>query len=84
MDDLKDVMLGEESSGKSAGRDEIMGRPNLVAAEGFQPALQRLRKMMRIADQVQEKLPGNPERWNMLSLLRVTLPMTTKVVTGIA
>jgi geranylgeranyl pyrophosphate synthase len=84
VDDLKDVMLGEESSGKSAGRDEIMGRPNLVAAEGFQPALQRLRKMMRIADQVQEKLPGNPERWNMLSLLRVTLPMTTRVVTGIA
>jgi hypothetical protein len=40
--------------------------------------------MMRIADQVQEKLPGNPERWNMLSLLRVTLPMTTRVVTGIA
>jgi geranylgeranyl pyrophosphate synthase len=84
VDDLKDVMLGEESSGKSVGRDEILGRPNLVAAEGFQPALQRLRKMMRIADQVQEKLPGNPERWNMLSLLRVTLPMTTKVVTGIA
>jgi geranylgeranyl diphosphate synthase, type II len=82
VDDLKDVMLGEEASGKSSGRDEIMGRPNLVAAEGFQPALQRLRKMMRIADQVQEKLPGNPERWNMLSLLRVTLPMTTKVVTG--
>lgn len=84
VDDLKDVMLGEESSGKSAGRDELMGRPNLVAAEGFQSALQRLRKMMRIADQVQEKLPGNPERWNMLSLLRVTLPMTTRVVTGIA
>lgn len=84
VDDLKDVMLSEESSGKSSGRDELMGRPNLVAAEGFQAALQRLRKMMRIGDAVQERLPGNPERWGMLSMLRVTLPMTTKVVTGIA
>ena len=84
VDDLKDVMLSEETSGKSAGRDELMGRPNLVAAEGFQAALQRLRKMMRIGDAVQKKLPGNPERWGMLAMLRVTLPMTTKVVRGIA
>lgn len=84
VDDLKDVMLSEESSGKSSGRDEVMGRPNLVAAEGFQAALQRLRKMMRIGDAVQERLPGHPERWGMLSMLRATLPMTAKVVTGIA
>jgi geranylgeranyl pyrophosphate synthase len=81
VDDLKDVMLADDASGKSSGRDELMGRPNLVSAEGFQPALQRLRKMMRIADEVQRRLPGNPERWGMLSLLRVTIPMTAKVVT---
>jgi geranylgeranyl diphosphate synthase type II len=82
VDDLKDVMLSEATSGKSAGRDELMGRPNIVVAEGFQAALQRLRKMLRIGDQVQENLPGNPERWGMLSLIRVTLPMTAKVVTS--
>jgi geranylgeranyl diphosphate synthase type II len=82
VDDLKDVMHSEATSGKSAGRDELMGRPNIVVAEGFQAALQRLRKMLRIGDQVQENLPGNPERWGMLSLIRVTLPMTAKVVTS--
>lgn len=80
VDDLKDVMLSDDSSGKSSGRDELMGRPNIVAAEGFQAALQRLRKMLRIGDQVQSSLPGNPERWGMLSMIRVTIPMTTKVV----
>jgi hypothetical protein len=60
-----------------------MGRPNIVAAEGFQAALQRLRKMLRIGDAVQAALPGSAERWGMLSLLRVTLPMTTKVVKGV-
>lgn len=84
VDDLKDVMMADDASGKSSGRDELMGRPNLVSAEGFQPALQRLRKMMRIADEVQRRLPGNPERWGMLSLLRVTIPMTAKVVTNSA
>ena len=83
VDDLKDVMLSTEETGKTAGRDEQMGRPNIVAAEGFQAALQRLRKMLRIGDAVQAALPGSAERWGMLSLLRVTLPMTTKVVKGV-
>jgi geranylgeranyl diphosphate synthase, type II len=80
VDDLKDVMMAENDSGKSNERDLLMGRPSIVAAEGFQQALQRLRKLLRIGDQIQASLPGSASRWSSLRLLRVTLPMTAKVV----
>ena len=31
-DDLKDVLCGEEESGKTGGRDQEMGRPSLILA----------------------------------------------------
>lgn len=70
-DDVKDVIGG---AGKSAGRDEELGRPNLVAAEGFSAAVCRLERLVEIGDRVQSKLPGPPERWGMLSALRVGVP----------
>lgn len=71
-DDLKDVMLGD--TGKTAGRDEAMGRPNLILAEGFQAALRRFKRLRQTGDRVQAALPGPKERWGMLAPLRVTLP----------
>jgi geranylgeranyl diphosphate synthase type II len=79
VDDLKDMMPSAHS-GKTSGRDSIMGRPNIVAAEGFQAGLQRLRKLLRIGDALQSSLPGNPARWDTLRLLRVTIPMTATLV----
>lgn len=70
-DDLKDVLGG---AGKTAGRDEALGRPNLVAAEGFAPAMARLRRLLEVGDRVQAKLPGPAERWGMLGALRVGMP----------
>jgi geranylgeranyl diphosphate synthase type II len=73
-DDLKDVTCLDDMAGKTAGRDEALGRPNLVAAEGHDAALQRLRRLLVTGDRVQSALPGSEERWRMLSLLRVPMP----------
>jgi len=75
-DDLKDVISPEESSGKTAGRDEALGRPNLVVAEGLSAALRRFRRLTDTADRVQAALPGDPDRWRMLDMLRVPMPLS--------
>ncbi len=75
-DDLKDVIACEPSSGKSGGRDAELGRPNLVAAEGQEAALQRLRRLQETGDRVEAALPGPAGRWGMLALLRVAPPAT--------
>lgn len=73
-DDIKDVISPESVAGKTAGRDEELGRPNLVAAEGLPAALARFHRLRRAADRVQAALPGPPARWGMLDLLRVPVP----------
>lgn len=73
-DDLKDVSAEPADSGKSSGRDEELGRPNLVAAEGMAAALRRFSRLQQTGDRVASALPGPPERWGMLGLLRVDAP----------
>ena len=75
-DDLKDVISLEEDSGKTVGRDEALGRPNLVVAEGLSAALRRFRRLSDIGDRVQAALPGPPERWMMLEMLKVPIPVS--------
>ena len=75
-DDLKDVISPEESSGKTAGRDQELGRPNLVAAEGLPAALRRFRRLGDIGDKVQAALPGFAGRWMLLEMLRVPTPVS--------
>lgn len=75
-DDLKDVISPEQDSGKTAGRDEVLGRPNLVVAEGLPAALRRFRRLSDTGDRVQTALPGSPDRWRMLDLLKVPMPVS--------
>ena len=79
-DDLKDVLCGEEESGKTGGRDQEMGRPSLILAEGFQATLRRFKRLRQAGDRMQAALPGPAERWGMLSPLRVTLPTSPDMV----
>jgi geranylgeranyl pyrophosphate synthase len=71
-DDVKDVLGGE--TGKTSGRDQEMGRPNMVMAEGLGPAMARVGRLLKVGDRVQEVLPGPVERWGMLNNLRVSMP----------
>ena len=73
-DDLKDVISHEDDSGKTGGRDEALGRPNLVVAEGLPAAVRRFRRLSDVADRVQAALPGSAERWMMLEMLKVPMP----------
>ncbi len=79
-DDLKDVLCGEQQSGKTGGRDEEMGRPSLILAEGFQATLRRFKRLRQTGDRMQAALPGPIERWGMLAPLRVTLPTSPEMV----
>jgi geranylgeranyl diphosphate synthase, type II len=79
-DDLKDVICSEHATGKTAGRDEELGRPNLILAEGFQATLRRFKRLRQAGDRVQSALPGATERWGMLAPLRVTLPTNPEMV----
>jgi len=73
-DDLKDVLSPVEDSGKSGGRDEELGRPNLVAAEGLPAAMRRFRRLNEMADRIQGQLVGNSDHWGMLELMKVEVP----------
>lgn len=73
-DDLKDVFASDAASGKTGGRDAELGRPNLVAAEGMDATVARFLRLSDTGDRVQAALPGPPERWGMLDLLRVAVP----------
>jgi geranylgeranyl pyrophosphate synthase len=73
-DDLKDVCAHGGSHGKTGGRDEELGRPNMVAAEGIDATLQRFQRLQQMGDRVVAALPGPPERWEILETLRVPLP----------
>ncbi len=76
-DDLKDVLCPDEETGKTSGRDQEMGRPNLILAEGFQATLMRFKRLRAVGDRMQAALPGESNRWDMLTPLRVTLPTLT-------
>jgi geranylgeranyl pyrophosphate synthase len=79
-DDLKDVLCPGDETGKTAGRDAELGRPNLILAEGFQATLRRFKRLRQMGDRLQGALPGGPERWGMLAPLRVTLPTSQGIV----
>ena len=79
-DDLKDVLHDEEQSGKSAGRDLVTGRPNLVSAEGLSGAMSRFRRLIRMGDRVEVMLPEPRERWATLAILRVDEPMELRMM----
>lgn len=77
-DDLKDVISNGMEFGKMGGRDEALGRPNFVIAEGLQAALRRFRRLSDTGDRVQATLPGPVARWMALDLLKVPLPSSTE------
>lgn len=55
-DDLKDVLNGASISGKTAGRDELLGRPNTVLAVGVRAAVERVGRLMHAGDRALESL----------------------------
>jgi geranylgeranyl diphosphate synthase, type II len=50
VDDLKDVLETSSISGKTAARDESLGRPNMVLAVGVGGAMNRLLRLLHLGD----------------------------------
>lgn len=59
VDDLKDVLETSSTSGKTAARDESLGRPNMVLAIGVGGAMNRLLRLLHIGD------------WNLKMLMEI-------------
>jgi geranylgeranyl diphosphate synthase type II len=72
LDDFKDRLLGSAESGKTAGRDAGLGRPNLPDLAGPRPALGRLRDLLAAARALLDTLAdaGGEEGWAPLGSLQ--------------
>lgn len=72
LDDFKDRLFGSAESGKTAGRDAGLGRPNLPDLAGTRPALDRLGRLLAEARGLLDALAaaGGAERWDPLGSLQ--------------
>ncbi len=73
LDDLKDVLADEAANGKSAGRDQLLGRPNMALAIGVTGAIDRVRRLMRAGHRTSEQLIAIRPELVFLCRLRVGL-----------
>lgn len=65
-DDLADVLVASEDEGKTTGRDERRGRPNLALAIGADAARRRLDRLVRLAGRSAVRLAAEDRRWRFL------------------
>jgi geranylgeranyl diphosphate synthase, type II len=75
LDDFKDRLFGSAESGKTAGRDAGLGRPNLPDLAGPRPALDRLRHLLAEARALLAALAAEEgeESWAPLGSLQELL-----------
>lgn len=68
LDDFKDDLMASEETGKTAGRDAGLGRPNLPELAGPQRALERLRGLLEEARGIVDGVAT--EEWTPLASLQ--------------
>jgi geranylgeranyl pyrophosphate synthase len=77
LDDFKDGLMGFEETGKTAGRDAGLGRPNLPALAGPQRAFARLGDLLAESREAVDALAAlaaeSEERWAPLGSLQELL-----------
>lgn len=77
LDDFKDRLMSPEESGKTAGRDDGLGRPSLPALAGPRRALARLRRLLSesrsIVDALTVEETEDGGRWAPLESLQAFL-----------
>lgn len=71
LDDFKDSLMGSEETGKTTGRDDGLGRPNVPALSGTGGALTRLRGLLAESRDVVDALAARDgESWGPLASLQ--------------
>lgn len=73
VDDLKDVLETSSTSGKTAARDESLGRPNMVLALGVGGAMNRLLRLLHLGDRNLKMLISLRPSLSFLGEFRATL-----------
>jgi geranylgeranyl pyrophosphate synthase len=73
VDDLKDVLETSSISGKTAARDESLGRPNMVLAIGVGGAMNRLLRLLHLGDSSLKMLIRIRPSLSFLGEFRATL-----------
>lgn len=68
-DDLRDALMDEQTLGKPAGQDDLLGRPNAVTQLGVEGATQRLRDILAGAI---ASIPSCPGEAALAHLVRAT------------
>ncbi len=69
LDDLKDVFSEPEQTGKTAGRDRSLNRPNLTLEIGPSRALRRLERLIDLGDRVLARLAAQAPALTFLEAL---------------
>ncbi len=84
LDDFKDRLLASEESGKTAGRDAGLGRPNLPDLAGPRPAFDRLEDLLSETRRLLAALAadGGAESWAPLDRLQGFLEAEVQDVAG--
>ena len=67
MDDLLDVTAPVGGSGKTAGHDAALSRPNLTIALGAPLTRRRIARLLRLADRQVQRLRERDPRWTYLA-----------------
>jgi len=70
LDDLKDLMVSPQSSGKTGQRDALLNRPNLALVVGAKATLSRLRRLVELGNDALEQLLKDSGQWDFLVELR--------------
>lgn len=88
-DDFADTAGAAVSGGKTAERDRVLRRPNLILALGHDAARQRLARLLRQADRTIARLVAMHARWDFLhdfqqSLLAGPVHGVIRPVSGLA
>lgn len=73
LDDCKDLLLASDEVGKSTARDELLGRPNLPAAAGWEGALALLRRHLAASASSLAQLAAQRAGWARLGALQAHL-----------
>jgi geranylgeranyl diphosphate synthase, type II len=71
LDDLKDVLQGDDAHGKTASRDACLDRPNLALMIGVPESFDRIERLMNLGSRVIARLVHNRARLAFLRDVRV-------------
>ncbi len=73
VDDLKDVLHSPAESGKTGSRDASLGRPNIALVVGIPNAVHRLTRLIRIGDNMLQRIVDRRPGVSFLQDLRAQL-----------